>query len=74
MSQPRHMSFVESMTNIAVGYTVSILTNFIVLPMFGYEVTLKKNLLMGLCFTVISLTRSYVLRRCFNRLGESKAS
>jgi hypothetical protein len=35
----------------------------------GIDVSLNKNLMIGLVFTLISLLRSYVIRRAFNRFG-----
>jgi len=36
--------------------------------MFGYNVTVFDSFAIGFAFTAISLVRSYVLRRVFNRL------
>lgn len=66
--QSRIMSATEAATNIAIGYAVSVTANLLVLPMFGYNVTLGDSLAIGLAFTVISLIRSYVVRRFFNRI------
>jgi len=62
------MSLVESFANIAVGYVVALLSQLAIFPMFGIHVTLTDNLAIGAWFTVISLVRSYVLRRWFNGL------
>ncbi len=64
--QTKRMSIVESLTNILIGYTINIFANMLILPLFDYKVTLQKNLLMGLCFTVVSLTRTYCIRRFYN--------
>lgn len=75
MSQTKLGSFVESWANIAVGLTVSYFANLVILPAFGFTtLTPAKNLAIGCCFTVVSLVRSYVLRRWFNGLkfGNSK--
>ncbi len=66
--QSRIMSATEAATNIAIGYAVSVTANLLVLPMFGYNVTFGDSLAIGLAFTVISLIRSYVVRRFFNRI------
>lgn len=66
--QSRWMSLVESVTNIAVGYGIAVLTQLAVFPMFGLHASLGDNLVIGLIFTGVSLTRSYVLRRLFNSL------
>lgn len=66
--QTRLGSFVESWANIAIGMGINIVANLIVLPWFGFDVTPSKAAGMALIFTVISLVRSYYLRRLFNRL------
>jgi len=68
MKQTRIMSFIESLANIAVGYIVAILSQLLVFPIFGINIPLHDNLLIGLWFTVISLFRSYIIRRYFNGL------
>lgn len=66
--QSRLMSAVEAGTNVLIGYLVSVAANIIVLPMFGYDVTIFDSFAIGFAFTAISLVRSYVLRRVFNRI------
>jgi hypothetical protein len=39
-----------------------------VFPLFGIRVTLSANLAIGAAFTIVSIVRSYVLRRLFERL------
>jgi len=57
---------------VLVGYVVAVLTQIAVFPLFGMHVPLSDNLLIGLLFTVVSLVRSYALRRVFNRWHERK--
>jgi hypothetical protein len=64
--QSRAMSLVEAVANVIVGYGVVVLTQIIVFPGFGLHATLDQNLAMGWIFTVVSLARSYPLRRIFN--------
>ena len=66
--QTRWMSLAESVTNIVVGYCLAILTQVIVFPLFGLSVSLGENLGIGAVFTVVSLIRSFALRRAFNAL------
>ena len=68
MKQSRWMSLVEAVTNVLVGYGVAVATQWAVFPLFGLHATLQENLLIGLIFTVVSLIRSYLLRRAFERL------
>lgn len=65
MRQSRLMSLIESLTNVAVGYGVAVLTQVVVFPLFGLHTTLEQNLTLGGLFTLVSLARSYVLRRVF---------
>lgn len=67
MSQSRLMSVAESVTNVAVGYGVAVGTQLAVFPLFGIEASLSDNLAIGAVFTIVSLVRSYALRRLFNR-------
>lgn len=69
MSQSRRMSAVESVVNVAVGYLVALAAQLIVFPLLGIPVTLEQNILIGVIFTVVSLARSYCLRRVFNWIG-----
>ncbi len=68
MKQSRLMSLVESLANVLVGYGVAVATQMAVFPLFGLAVTLTENLLIGLIFTVVSIVRSYALRRGFEAL------
>lgn len=69
--QSRWMSLVESASNIVVGYCLAVLTQVLVFPLFGLSVSLGENLGIGAVFTVISLIRSFALRRIFNGLSVS---
>ena len=67
--QSRKNSLIESAANILIGYWCAVLAQLIVFPMMGIDIPLDKNLMIGLIFTLISLVRSYVIRRAFNRFG-----
>jgi len=67
--QTRIGSFAESWANIVVGFTINWTANMLILPLFGFStLTAEKAFGIGLVFTVISLCRSYCLRRWFNGL------
>jgi hypothetical protein len=70
MSQPKQHSWVEAWTNVAIGYAINIVANLLIFPLFGINIAFTTNLGMGLIYTVISVMRSYVLRRLFNRVTE----
>lgn len=65
MKQSRTMSLVESLTNVAVGYGIAVITQILVFPLFGLSTTLAENMAMGAIFTVVSIARSFTLRRLF---------
>lgn len=65
--QSKTHSLIESITNVAIGYVVALLSQIVVFPMFNIYVPLSDNLLIGLWFTVISIFRSYAVRRYFNK-------
>ena len=66
--QSRTMSLIEAIANVLVGYGVAVATQEVVFPLFGLQASLDQNLAIGLIFTVVSLVRSYMLRRVFNLL------
>ena len=66
--QSRKFSLIESITNVLVGYGVALLTQITVFPLFGMAVTMGDNIKIGAIFTVVSIIRSYVLRRVFNSI------
>lgn len=68
MRQSRRMSLVESLTNVGVGYGVAVATQIAVFPLFGLHVSLSDNLAIGALFTIVSVIRSYVVRRLFEAL------
>lgn len=68
MKQSRRMSLVEAVGNVIVGYGVAVITQILIFPIFGLHTTLAQNLKMGAVFTVVSILRSYVLRRLFEAL------
>jgi len=67
--QSRRMSLVEAVANVAVGYGVAVATQVLVFPLFGMTPSLGDNLAIGAIFTVVSLVRSYCLRRVFEHVA-----
>jgi hypothetical protein len=68
MKQSRLMSLVEAAANVAVGYGVAVITQILIFPVFGLHTTLAQNLQMGAVFTVVSIARSFGLRRLFEAI------
>ena len=66
MEQTRLQSLIEAGINTLIGYVVSVIAQVIMFPKFGIYVSLSTNMWIVFWFTVISLVRSYVIRRWFN--------
>ena len=66
MNQSRAMSLIESIANVIVGYGVAVATQVLIFPAFDVHVTLAENLKISAAFTVISICRSFALRRLFD--------
>lgn len=65
--QSKVESLLESSINILIGYIVAVLSQLLIFPVFNIYVALSDNLLIGAYFTAISLLRSYIIRRYFNK-------
>ncbi|WP_028030719.1 DUF7220 family protein [Gemmobacter nectariphilus] len=73
MKQSRLMSLVESLANVIIGYGVAVVTQILIFPVFGLHTTLAENLKMGAVFTVVSIARSFALRRVFETIRMQSA-
>ena len=74
MKQSRAMSLFEAIANVMVGYGVAVATQMLVFPLFGLQTTLAQNLKLGLIFTVVSIARSFTLRRVFETVRVANRS
>ena len=68
--QSKKYSFIESLTNVVIGYLVAVGSQIIIFPFFGINIPISDNFLIGMWFTVISIIRSYTLRRLFTKKTE----
>ena len=66
--QTRWGSFVEAAINIVIGYIIAIAAQIVIFPMFDIYASTRDHLLIGICFTVVSIVRLYALRRIFNAM------
>ena len=64
--QSKRESMVESLTSTTIGIIIGIVLNLTILPIFGYPVSLSDSLWISVIFTVVSIIRSYIIRRWFN--------
>jgi hypothetical protein len=68
MTQTRKQSAFEAAANIAVGFVIALASQLVIFPMYGVHVPLSTDIAITGWFTVISLVRSYALRRAFNSI------
>jgi hypothetical protein len=68
MSQTKTGSIIEAWINVLVGFGISFGCNMTILPWFGFDVSARQSFEIGLVMTVVSLVRSYLLRRWFNAM------
>jgi hypothetical protein len=66
MSQSRLGSFIEAWINVLIGFTINFIANLVIFPIFGWQITVMENLALGAVYTLISVARSYAIRRWFN--------
>ena len=65
--QTKKQSLIESITNVAIGYIVAVISNAAILPLFGVNLAFSDSMLIAVWFTVISVIRGYAVRRYFNK-------
>lgn len=65
--QSKKQSMFESITNVGIGYIVSLLTASIVFPLFNTQTSFVDNMEIAACFTVVSIIRTYLVRRWYTK-------
>jgi hypothetical protein len=67
VNQTRLGSLMEACVNVCLGFGVNYSMNLVILNgVMGMGISLMQNLWIGLMFTVVSVIRSYGVRRLFN--------
>ena len=69
MSQSRKHSAFESVANIIAGCLIAYAGQCLIFPLLNIPVSTVQNLKIMAFFTVVSLVRSYALRRLFNKIA-----
>ena len=65
--QSKRRSLIESVTNILVGVGVALGSQYLIFPIFDIHISHGSHLWITFYFTLISLVRSYLIRRFFTR-------
>ena len=58
-------SLVESIIQVLSGWGVAIITQLIVYPLMGIEVSIVQNINLSLIFIVVGFIKQYYVRRLF---------
>jgi len=70
--QSRSASLLEAGANVLVGYLVALAAQQMVFPLFAIHTMLAQDSAIAAAFTAVSLARSYLLRRLFERIGTGR--
>ena len=63
--QGKKGSLVESIIHVLSGWGVAIITQLIVYPLMGIEVSIVQNINLSLIFIVVGFIKQYYVRRLF---------
>ena len=58
---------IESLTNTFSGLVISFVCQMIIYPIMNIPITFFQNIVITIIFTIISIIRSYAIRRIFNK-------
>ena len=64
--QTKRMSLIETFTSLIVGLVISYAMAYTVLPIWGFEANTGSATSVTFIYTIVSVIRSYVIRRSFN--------
>ncbi len=67
MAQTVKQSWLEIGVNTIVGFILSVGIQMIIYPLMGIPVTMGENISITLIFMAVGITRSFLIRRIFNR-------
>jgi hypothetical protein len=66
--QSKKQSLLESSINVLLGLVVALVAQLAIFPLFDIHIPFSDNMAIAAMFTVVSLVRSYLVRRYFNSL------
>jgi hypothetical protein len=66
------MSMIEVATNITIGLVVSFIIQIAIFKLYDINISVTQNIEITIWFTVISIIRSYLIRRWFNSMKGNK--
>lgn len=66
IGQSKAHSILEALANVAIGFGVALVSQLVIFELYGIRIPLLTNVEITLWFTLISIVRSYGVRRIFN--------
>jgi hypothetical protein len=66
VNQTKLGSLIEACMNVLIGFSINFVANLLILPLIGFHISVGQNLFIGVLYTLVSVVRSYVIRRWFN--------
>lgn len=67
MSQTRLSSFLEACGNVSLGWALSVVMgHFVIYPLFDIDISIATNMGATSAFTVLSVIKTYGVRRFVN--------
>jgi hypothetical protein len=64
--QTKKKSLIEAISNTIIGLGTSFLIQLIIYPVLNIPVSIGQNIIITAVFFIVSIIRSYLLRRLFN--------
>lgn len=68
-AQTRMSSLAEAVVNTVIGFGIAMLSNYLILPFYGITPSFRINFEITAWFTLISVIRSYYVRRMWETAG-----
>ena len=70
--QTKKQSLLESLTNVTIGFLITIISLHLIFPVLGIENHSGKNTILTVYLTILSILRNYILRRYFNKKSQHR--
>ena len=64
-------SLIEASFNTFIGFVIAFISQLVFFPIVGIEVTLEQNFILTVLFRLVSIIRTYIIRRYFNKKSQS---
>ena len=65
--QSKLESLTEAIINTFIGFVIAFISQLVFFPIVGIEANLEQNFILTVLFTLVSIIRTYIVRRYFNK-------